>query len=193
MGCLRPQGPRGRAVGLGSIPHVENDKGPDPVTVHLGLPTILKGRLLDASTGKPITGGSFALDDARRLPIDAQGRFEAPGLALTHHEAYPLCPGYERKRILFDTTGQASGKLELKLPRAGKVVGRVVDEQGKPIKGGTVGLNTSGTILSGSALWDKCGDDGRFAYDGTSIGRPGRLTARAPGHPGHGAHRHRRV
>ena len=67
----------------------------------------------------------------------------------------------------------------MKLPWAGKVVGRVVDEHGKPIPGATVGLTTSGTILSGSALWDRCCSDGRFVYDGRPFGRPGRLTARA--------------
>ena len=152
------------------------------MTVRLGAPTKLKGRLLDAETGKPITSGRFALDDARRLEVDAQGRFEAPGLELTHHEAYPLCPGYERRRILFDTTGRPDAELELKLPRAGKVVGRVVDGDGKPIAGATVGLRTSGSIFSGSALWEKCSDDGRFSYDGKPLGRTGRLSARAPGY-----------
>ena len=122
------------------------------------------------------------MDDARRLEVDAQGRFEAPGLEMTHHEAYPLCPGYERKRILFDTTGRPDAELELKLPKAGKVVGRVVDTDGKPIPGASVGLRTSGSIFSGSALWEKCSEDGRYSYDGKPLGRTGRLSARAPGY-----------
>ena len=142
----------------------------------------MRGRLLDAETGKPIAVGRFALDDARRLEVDAQGRFEAVGLDLTHHEAYPVCPGYERKRVLFDTTGRPDAELELKLPKAGRVVGRVVDADGKPVAGAVVGLNTSGTILSGAALWEKCSEDGRYSYDGRTLGKTGRLTARAPGY-----------
>lgn len=189
------RGDEGGRAGWESIAKVGEGKDPKPVTVRLGAPTRHRGRLLDAETGKPITRGWFALDDARRVEVDAQGRFEAPGLELTHHEAYPLCPGYERKRILFDTTGRADADLELKLPRAGKVVGRVLDGTGKPIVGATVGLRTSGSIFSGSALWEKCSDDGRYSYDGKPLGRSGRLSARAglsgPGTRGRrGARRH---
>lgn len=180
-GVFAVKGEEGGRVGWDSIPKVENGKDSAPVTVQLGPPTILKGRLFDAATGKPIANGDFALDDARRLKVDAEGRFQAPGLSQTHHEAYPLCPGYERKRILFDTTGRADAKLDLKLFKAGKVIGRVVDDHGKPIPGATVGLRTSGSIFSGSALWERCSEDGRFSYDGKPLGRTGRLAARAPG------------
>ena len=176
------RGHEGGRVGWDSIAKVEDGKDPAPVKVRLGPPSTLKGRLLDAETGKPITGGRFALDDARRLEVDADGRFEAPGLAMTHHEAYPLCPGYERKRILFDTTRRSEAELELRLPKAGKVVGRVVGEDGNPIAGASVGLRTSGSIFSGSALWERCSEDGRFSYDGKPVGRTGRLSARAPGY-----------
>ena len=176
------RGEEGGRVGWDSIAKVEEGKDPAPVTVRLGPPTRFRGRLFDAETGKPVASGRFAMDDARRLEVDAQGRFEAPGLEMTHHEAYPLCPGYERKRILFDTTGRADAELELKLPKAGKVVGRVVDTDGKPIAGASVGLRTSGSIFSGSALWEKCSEDGRYSYDGKPLGRNGRLSARAPGY-----------
>ena len=72
------KGEEGGRVGWGSIPHVENGKDPAPVTVQLGLPTILKGRLLDADTGKPITGGYFALDDARRAADRRPGKVRGP-------------------------------------------------------------------------------------------------------------------
>lgn len=181
-GVFALRGDEGGRIGWDSIPKVEDGKDPAPVTVRLGPPTKLKGRLIDAETGEPIARGTFALDDARRLEVDAEGRFEAPGLDLTNHEAYPLCPGYERKRILFDTTGRPDAKLNLKLQKAGKVVGRVLDENGKPIPGASVGLRTSGSIFSGSALWERCSEDGRFSYDGKPLGRDGRLSARAPGY-----------
>ena len=176
------RGDEGGRAGWDSLAEIKDGKDPAPVTIRLGPPSKLRGRLLDAETGEPITGGRFALNDARRLDLDAQGRFEARGLEMTNHEAYPVCPGYERRRILFDTTGRPDAKLELKLPRAGKVVGRVVDRDGKPIAGATVGLRTSGSIFSGSALWERCSDDGRFSYDGKPLGRTGRLSARAPGY-----------
>jgi protocatechuate 3,4-dioxygenase beta subunit len=176
------RGDEGGRADWDSIAKVGDGKEPKPVTIRLWPPSKLRGRLLDAETGEPITKGQFALNDARRVEVDAQGRFEARGLEMTNHEAYPLCPGYERRRILFDTTGRPDAELELKLPRAGKVVGRVTDLAGKPVAGASVGLRTSGSIFSGSALWETCSDDGRFVYDGRPLGRTGRLSARAPGY-----------
>lgn len=118
------RGDEGGRAGWESLVTVGEGKKLTPVTVHLRPPARLKGRLLDAETGEPVPGGRFALDDARRLEVNAQGRFEVPGLEPTNHEAYPLCPGYERRHILFDTTGRPDAELELKLPRAGKIVGR---------------------------------------------------------------------
>jgi hypothetical protein len=176
------RGSEGGQVGWGSMPKIEEGKEAAPVTVRLRKPSKFRGRLFDAETGKPISKGSFALDDARRVEVDAEGRFEAPGLEMGNHEAYPLCPAYELKRILFDTTGRPDAELELKIPKAGRIVGRVLNELGKPIPGATVGLRTSGSIFSGSALWVKCSEDGRFVYDGKPLGKTGRLAARAPGY-----------
>lgn len=182
-GVFAVRGDEGGQVDWGAIPRIDagHDQDPAPVAIKLRAPSRFRGRLVDAETGEPIAGGRFALDDARRVEVDAQGRFDAPGLEMTNHEAYPLCPGHERRRILFDTTGRPDAELELALPRAGKVVGRVVDGDGRPIPGASVGLRTSGSIFSGSALWEKCGDDGRFVYEGRAPGRSGRLAARAPG------------
>jgi protocatechuate 3,4-dioxygenase beta subunit len=163
------------------MPEVQDERDPEPVEIQLRSASRLSGRLLDAQTGRPIAGGRFALDDARVVVADDQGRFEAPGLSMGNHEAYPLCPGHERRRILFDTTLRPDAKLELRIPPAGNVVGRVTDEQGKPIPGACVGFNTSGSIFSGAALWDRCGADGRFAWEGKAFGRMTRLSAGAPG------------
>ena len=178
------RGAEGGRGGLQAIPGAEDGEGgkdPAPAKITLGPPTTLRGRLRDAETGRPIPGGRFALDDARRPDVDARGRFEVAGLAMTHHEAYPLCPGYERKRILFDTTGRADAELELSLPRGGKVVGRVVGADGKPVAGAIVGLRASGSTFSIAALWERCAEDGRFVYDGKALDRNNRLAARAPG------------
>ena len=181
-GVFAVRGEEGGRVGWDSIPHVENGKDPAPVTVQLGPPTILKGRLLDAETGKPIASGSFALDDARRLPVDAQGRFEAPGLALTNHEAYPLCPGYERKRILFDTTGQADAQAGLEAAQGGEGrrprrrrarqadPGR--DRRAEDVGLDLLGVGTLGAVLRGRSI----------LLRRQALGPDRRLSARAPGY-----------
>ena len=164
------------------LPEVAEGRDPAPVTILLRAPSRFRGLLLDAETGKPIAGGRFALDDARVLQADAEGRFEAPGLEMGNHEAYPLCAGYERRRVLFDTTDRPDAELEVKLAPAGKMVGRVLDERGQPIPGAVVGLQTSGTFFAGAALWEPCDADGRFVWDGLTFGRAGRLSATAAGH-----------
>ena len=176
------RGDEGGRSDWNALAEVKEGRDPGPVAIRLRAPTRLRGRLLDAETGLPIGKGHFALDDARRPEVDAQGRFEVGGLEPTHHEAYPVCPGHERRRVLFDTTGRPDAELELRLPRAGRFVGSVLDSGGRPIPGAIVGQRTSGSIFSGSALWERCSDDGRFTYDGRPLGRAGRFSARATGY-----------
>jgi uncharacterized GH25 family protein len=175
------RGDEGTDVAFPARTEVPEGKDPKPVILRLRQKSHLRVRLLDAETGEPIAGGRLATDDARIFTADDQGRFEAPALTMTHHEAYPLCPGHERRRILFDTTLRPDAELEIRLPPAGKFVGRVIDEAGKPVPGATVGVNTSGTIISGLALWERCGPDGRFTWDGAPFGRTVQLAAQAPG------------
>lgn len=52
------RGNEGGRVGWDLIPHVESGKNPAPVSIRLGPPTILRGLLVDAATGKPIAAGS---------------------------------------------------------------------------------------------------------------------------------------
>ena len=75
-----------------------------------------------------------------------------------------------------------AAELELSNPRGGRIFGRVTDEQGRPIPGAHVGYNTSGNTFSGTANWEDCDPDGRYAWDGKVFDRPTRLRHRAPGY-----------
>jgi hypothetical protein len=44
-----------------------------------------------------------------------------------NHEAFVVAPGRVRMRVLFDTTARADTELDLPVPRAGKIVGRVTE------------------------------------------------------------------
>src|SRR5205823_12778897 len=81
------------------------------------------------------------------------------------------------------TTASADTELDVPVPRAGKIVGRVTDPEGKPIPGAHAGRHTSGSFFSINALFQACDADGRFVYDdAVPPGQPTRLTAPAPGY-----------
>jgi len=142
-----------------------------------------RGRLFQAETGKAIVGGRLFLDNAVVLTTDGQGRFELGGLDRNNHEAYVVAPGRMRMRVLFDTTAHAETELEVPVPRAGKIVGRVTDTDGKPIPGAYVWRPTSGTIFSMTGLVVACDAEGKFEYDdAVPPDQPTRLTGSAPGY-----------
>ena len=143
---------------------------------------ILRGRLLEAETGKPIAGGKLYFDVGAIVTSDAQGRFEFGGLTRGSHESFVVAPGRVRMRVVFDTTARADTVLEISVPRAGKIVGRVTDLEGKPIIGAYVGRHTSGSYYATNALFAACDANGRFEYDdAVAPDQATRLSAFAPG------------
>lgn len=180
---------KGTRGGEGSGQHrrveVSAGESPPAVTVRLEERGTLRGKLLEAETGKPIPNGRLCLDAGLVLTADAAGRFEIGGLSRGEHEAFVVAPGRMRMRVLFDTTARADTQLEVPVPRGGKIVGRVTDVDGKPIPGAYVGKGGSGTTISLTARYVACDEDGRFEYEGAAPpGQSTSLSAAAPGHVG---------
>jgi sarcosine oxidase gamma subunit len=158
-------------------------KPPEGVILRMEERGTFRGRLLDADTGKPLAGGKLYLDAGRVLTADAEGKFAVGGLERTHHEAFVVAPGRQRMRVLFDTTAKADTELDVRVPRAGKVVGTVVDAAGNPIPGAVVGRGSSGSYFSINALYVACGPDGSFEFDdAVPPDTPTRLSAYADGY-----------
>ena len=125
-----------------------------------------KGRLTEAETGKPIIGGQLYLDNGVVLTTDKDGRFTIGGLKRTQHQALTVAPGRLRQRVLFDTTASAETELDIPVALGAKIIGRVTDKDGKPIRGAWVDGSASGANLSlrGGVVY--CGVDGKYEYDG---------------------------
>jgi RNA polymerase sigma factor (sigma-70 family) len=156
---------------------------PEARTIRLEERGKFRGRLLQAETDKPIPGGKLFIDNGLVLTADSAGRFQVGGLARTNHEAFVVAPGRMRMRVLFDTTARAETELDVPVPRAGKIVGRVTDLDGKPVTGAYVGRSTSGSYFSINGLWLACDAQGQFEYDDAALpGQPTRLSAAAPGY-----------
>jgi hypothetical protein len=178
---------RGTQGGEGPALHepveIVADRAPPPVRIRMEERGTFRGRLLDADTDDPIAGARLFLDMGLALVTDAKGRFTMGGLSRTHHEAFVVAPGRMRMRVLFDTTGRADTELEVPVPRAGTIVGRVTDPDGQPIPGAYVGRHTSGSYFATNGLFVPCDAKGRFEYDDAAPpGQPTRLTAHAPGY-----------
>jgi uncharacterized GH25 family protein len=178
---------RGTQGGEGIARHetieIDDRGAPNSVIIRMEERGTFRGRLFQAETGKPISGGRFFLDNGVVLNTDDQGRFELGGLDRSNHEAYVVAPRRMRMRVLFDTTAHADTELEVPVPRAGKIVGRVTDADGKPIPGAYVWRPTSGSHFSLTGLVVSCDAEGRFEYDdAVPPDQPTRLTGSAPGY-----------
>jgi protocatechuate 3,4-dioxygenase beta subunit len=176
----------GSQGGEAPAPHeqitIREEHAPEPLTIRLDERGTLRGRLFEAETGKPVSGGQLFLDAGLVLTTNEDGRFEIGGLFRSHHEAFVLAAGRVRTRVLFDATAKADTELEVAVPRGGKIVGRVTDADGKPITGAYVGRSTSGSFFSINALYTECDADGRFVYDGVTFDAPTSLSGMAPGY-----------
>lgn len=116
----------------------------------------IRGRVLAADTGKPVAGAIVMLINTRASnPAERQGRWirtDADG----HWEAQDLSPGaytlsvskagylrieygqkrpFERGKSLDVGAGQVLDRIDIMLPRAGAMTGKVLDEFGDPAAG----------------------------------------------------------
>jgi thiol-disulfide isomerase/thioredoxin len=143
---------------------------------------LLKLRVLQAESGRPLAGAKFVLDNGLEPVTDQDGRLEVPALYRSrYHEAFVIAPGRERKRILFEMSEKPVTHLEVQVSLGGKAVGQVLDEAGKPIPHAGVGKPTSGSMLTVRSLWVEADERGRFEYDGLVLNRTTWLSAKADG------------
>lgn len=158
---------------------------PTAVTIRLKAWGRLRGRLVEADTGQPIEGGRLVIDNGLDPVTDQDGRFEVSGLSRgRYHESFVVARGRERKRVLFEMAEGGTTDLEIPVSRGAKAVGRVLDVEGNPIAGASVGRSTSGSYLSLTGLWVRADDRGRFELDGLPLDRTIWLNAEAEGFEG---------
>lgn len=138
----------------------------DVVSLNLKGNLSLRGRVVDASSGRPVFDARFryALDV---LPerSDADGHFHIQGLDPSISKLVVSASGYFS--ILAPIELPASGPVEIPLSPGGRVlVGTITDEEGHPISGAVIRL-TSGF----PTIKDNTYDDGRFVLSGIAEDR----------------------
>ncbi len=133
---------------LSCIAASQRDARPDPQTARLS------GRIHAAETGKPLRGALVQIVDLRAanpatrqgrwVTTDADGRWELRALAPGRYTVSASKSGYlkleygqkrpfERGKILELATGQSLETIDMALPRAGAITGRIFDEFGDPV------------------------------------------------------------
>lgn len=99
-------------------------------------PPVLSGQVIDENGRKPVPGAAVRVTAAPDAVVrtDAEGRFQLAAPGRRRFELEVAAPGYLLKRALVTRPQLVSRKIgTLTLVRAGRLRGRVVDPQGRPL------------------------------------------------------------
>jgi hypothetical protein len=149
------------------------------------------GRVVDAGTGNGVVGAEVTVATGalglhtRRVFTTGQGRFEVPGVVGAEQSLYVDAPGYVPTGPAVHTQGSAP--LVIRLERAARIEGRVVDRAGQPVAEVSVrafGEQTAGAFAGSDSLGvtvgpvppiSALGDSGLAFVSQTTTGADGRF------------------
>jgi Carboxypeptidase regulatory-like domain len=152
---------------------------------------VLSGRVLAADSGKPlrralVRASSQETPQGRSVSTDPDGRWQLKSLPAGSYRvtiskggyvdiAYGQQRPFEAGKVLELADGQTIEKLDVTLPRAGVITGRVLDEFGEPLTGARVQPMRYRYVggqrrLSPIAIGDTTDDIGQFRLHGLSPG-----------------------
>jgi carboxypeptidase family protein len=152
---------------------------------------VLSGRVVAADTGKPlrralVRASSQETPQGRSVSTDPDGRWQLKSLPAGSYRvsvskggyvdiAYGQLRPFEAGKVLELADGQTIEKLDVTLPRAGVITGRVVDEFGEPLTGARVQPLRYRYVggqrrLTPIAIGDTTDDIGQFRLHGLSPG-----------------------
>jgi hypothetical protein len=152
---------------------------------------VLSGRVVAADTGKPlrralVRASSQETPQGRSVSTDPDGRWQLKGLPAGSYRvtiskggyvdiAYGQQRPFEAGKVLELADGQTIEKLDVTLPRAGVITGRVLDEFGEPLTGARVQPMRHRYVggqrrLTPTGIGDSTDDIGQFRLHGLSPG-----------------------
>ncbi len=156
------------------------------ITIEMKAGKALRGRVVEATTGRPIAGAEVATSWTfkRAVSTDTMGRFLLKGL---RDSDYLMChvraPGYASVRQ--SVSGKLDEECEIRLVQGGAVAGRVVDESGKPVPSAYVAVAADFAEQPGIQGCDwipaSMDNDGRFQVVSLLVDQHYWLLARAAG------------
>ncbi|MCP4639014.1 MAG: hypothetical protein GY851_01200, partial [bacterium] len=131
--------------------------------------SLLRGRIFDKATGKPIPHAKVWTDTRVGVTADAGGRFVIEGIHQHIHTLVALCPGYKRANVRYSTALRKETELEMFLERGGEITGVVTDENSHAIAHAWVRIAKSGSTQWLQAYYEVCDEQGRFEYEGVPL------------------------
>lgn len=136
-------------------------------------PPALTGRVVDAE-GRPLSGVEIWKDQTFRERLHGienrpaaitgpDGRFILRDVNLYDGAVWATRTGWLRDLFRYDG-GLPSAPVELRLRPAGRIAGRVVDEQGAPVEGALISAEMSGRT-TGCVVFDSYGNEAEVRTD----------------------------
>jgi hypothetical protein len=145
---------------------VEEGQTKDGVEVRLGRGATLRGRVVEAQSGRPVPEARVSAGGVDSTS-DADGRFEAEGVAPGKVQVSARHADYAAVRETA-TVGDDGGTVELRLSSGGTVTAAVVSPAGEPVAGARASLALAGGGGGQSAV---AGADGRAILRHVPAGR----------------------
>jgi beta-lactamase regulating signal transducer with metallopeptidase domain/protocatechuate 3,4-dioxygenase beta subunit len=151
--------------------------------------TALRGRIVDAASGQPITGASVTValnGEVTHVTTDAGGRYEVLGPKPGDYRIYAEAAGYvlaqygqryvlEGGEIVEVRSGQTVSGVDVALQPGGIVSGRIIDESGAGVFGVEIVLLRDSGPLNGAGPfgrgWAQTDSAGTFRVDGLEPGQ----------------------
>ena len=157
----------------------------------------IRGRVVDATTGKPLTHFSIAYDEQRYGDIvpgnlefvpqyDMRGVFFMPASGRNVTRLVAVAPGYAWKAESVQVAPDSDADVEIRLDRGATLRGSVVDARGTPLPQAQVFLNETADYLDVERGAPEraaafTGSDGSFVIESVPVATPS-IAAFLPGY-----------
>lgn len=169
----------------GDLDWMKNSNGIQPasLTAQLVERGMTRCLVLAEETRRPIPNARLFLGDGRVFVSNAKGQIEIGGLPQGIQRAVVLADRRYRRRVVFDNTLNLDRNLNIYLPKAGRIVGTVVDQNGQPVPHAWIKVYGSGRALALDGRCSVADDKGKFIWEGVLTDRV--LRAIHAGHAGY--------
>ncbi len=158
----------GEAIGpeLSLSLRVFENEDPAPIDIPLRERGGLRLKILAEESGDPVAKARVYLSHGAILTTDQQGIAEIGGLPNGCHSLVVLAEGRLTSGRDFCALEKNTMPLEVRLPRAGKIQGKLTDSKGNPVADAAVGMSVYHRAFCKFANYTLTGQDGSYELQG---------------------------
>jgi|GEM_PF-4599570 len=145
---------------------VFENEDPVPIDIPLRERGGLRIKILAEESGDPIAKAQVYLSHGAILTTDQNGIAEMGGLPNGCHSLVVMAEGRMTSGRDFCALEKNTVPLEVRLPRAGKILGKVTDSKGHPVADAAVGMPVYPRAFCKFANYTMTGQDGSYELQG---------------------------